>query len=278
MEQQVDKGLSESNEIMEQIHQCGQEILDEFVRICEENNLRYYLIAGTLLGAIRHKGPIPWDDDVDVAMPREDFEAFKKLMLARAEGEQFHIHCFENDPNFCWLFIRLLKKGTIYRAKSNIDVNIRYRELWMDIFPLDDAPGVFSWNYRILGMYIAFMKRIIRNKARNSNVYMNFKRKLVHFLLKPWSFKWFRTYTERLMNKNNGKGCKYYVSWASFYNFQKQTMPKGWYEPATKVFYNGKYYSAPHDWDKVLTQLYGDYMKLPPKNERVGHLPIEIKL
>ena len=87
-----------SSKLMEQIHACGQEILDEFVSICEENNFKYYLYYGTLLGAVRHKGPIPWDDDVDVVMPREDYDAFKKLMLARPEGGLYHIQCYENDP------------------------------------------------------------------------------------------------------------------------------------------------------------------------------------
>ena len=102
-------------EILDKIHACGQEILDEFVRICEENHLKYYLIAGTLLGAVRHKGPIPWDDDVDVCMPREDFEKFKKIMLARPEGELYHIHCHENDPCYPQRICRVMKRGTVYK-------------------------------------------------------------------------------------------------------------------------------------------------------------------
>ena len=82
----TDQALQISDEVMRDIHKCTQEILDVFVKVCEENNLRYYLIYGTLLGAVRHKGPIPWDDDLDVCMPREDFEKFKRIMLERNGG------------------------------------------------------------------------------------------------------------------------------------------------------------------------------------------------
>ena len=79
------------------------------------------------------------------------------------------------------------------------------------------------------------------------------------------------------MQKWNDADCDYYVSWASHYHFLKQTMPKDWYEPAGKLMYSGKYYYVPNKWDKVLTQLYGDYMKVPPEKKRIGHSAIEIK-
>ena len=111
------KNIEISSETIEKIHACGQEVLDAFVQICEQNNLRYYIIAGTLLGAVRHKGPIPWDDDVDVCMPRKDFEKFKKIMLARPEGELYHIHCRENDSNYPQIMVHLMKKGTRIAGK-----------------------------------------------------------------------------------------------------------------------------------------------------------------
>lgn len=75
-----------TKEQLKKVQMIGQELLDEFVRVCEDNRLKYYLSCGTLLGAVRHKGFIPWDDDVDVEMPREDFEKFKKIMLERQNG------------------------------------------------------------------------------------------------------------------------------------------------------------------------------------------------
>ncbi len=277
MKKQAEKeNISFSPELMEQLHQCGQEILDVFVQICKENDLRYYLIAGTLLGAVRHKGPIPWDDDVDVCMPRSDFEKFKKIMLSRPKGETYHIYCFENDNNFSPLLIKLMKSGTVYNSQVAIDKNRHYRELWIDIFPLDNAPKDSGLGYRLHGKHISIMKRLMSYKDIQSN--LSIKIKLLHFLLKGFSLKTLHNHTERLMCKWNDRPCDYYVNWASHYHFLKQTMPKKWYEPASELIYSGKYYCVPHEWDKVLTRLYNDYMKLPPKDEQNGHGAIEIKI
>lgn len=267
-----------TSEVMDKIHQHEQEILDAFAQICKENNLRYYIIAGTLLGAVRHKGPIPWDDDADVCMPRSDMEKFKKIMLARPDGEIYHIHCRENDPNYATFTVKLKKRGTVYKSQGLIDRGLDYLELWLDIFPLDNAPEKNGIIYRLIGMRIAIMKRLVSNKAIVNTSKQSIKCKLLHFLLKPFSINWLRNHTEKLMTKYNNKTCSRYVSWASHYNFLKQTMPKNWYEPATEVLYSGKHYYAPCKWDNVLTKLYGDYMKPPANTDRIGHGAIKIEI
>lgn len=272
------KSMHLDQKIIEQVHETGQQILDEFSRICEANRLKYYLIAGSLLGAVRHQGPIPWDDDIDVAMPRNDFEHFKELMLARPESEPFHIHCFENDPCFRLFVLRLNKSGTLYSLHHEKNVDLKYKELWIDIFPLDDAPVHNKMGYQLLGKRIAVMKRMVNNRVRNSYEQLHFKGKILHFLLSFFSYEGMRIHTEKLMKSWNGKAEENYVSWASHYDFKKQTMPQGWYEPAQKVYYSGKLYRAPKEWDKVLRQLYGDYMKLPPEEQRRGHVPFQVKL
>ena len=278
MKKQVEKKIEMTPEIMDKIHQCGQEILDAFVQICKENNLRYYLIAGTLLGAVRHKGPIPWDDDIDVCMPRADMERFKEIMLARPEGETYHIHCFENDHNYAAFTIKLKKRGTVYESQGLIDRGLNHLELWLDIFPLDEAPGKISIKYRILGARIALMKRLISNKTFVNTERQSMKCKLMHLFLNKFSIYRLRTHAEKLMDKYNNKQCSNYVSWASHYNFLKQTMPKNWYEPATKVMYNRKHYCAPCKWDKILTKLYGDYMKPPAIINKSGHGATKIEI
>ena len=86
MKTQQAQTASLTPEMLEAAHRTGEELLDVFVRICGDNDLRYYLAYGTLLGAARHKGPIPWDDDVDVVMPRRDYERFKSIMLDTRGG------------------------------------------------------------------------------------------------------------------------------------------------------------------------------------------------
>lgn len=263
---------------MKKLHQCTLEILDFFVEICKENNLRYYLMYGTLLGAVRHKGPIPWDDDVDVCMPREDFERFKQMMLARPEGETYHIHCFENDQNFPILFSKLLKKGTVYKVGGTVALGARFTEIWIDIFPLDNSPGSSRLRTRLRGEIIRWMKVLLSTKALKQTEYVKFKRKCVHMILKPIPIKLMYSLTERLIKPEKKKEYNFYVNWGDKYDLRKKTMPKEWYREPVKVLYSGKYYDAPCEWDKVLKHLYGDYMKLPSEEERVEHDPIELDI
>lgn len=265
-----------SNEMMEKLHKCTQEILDAFVTICEEYHLKYYFLYGTLLGAIRHEGPIPWDDDVDVCMPREDYEKFKQIMLARNEEETFHIHCFENDSSQVLDIVKVEKKGTLYKTYVNIDS--RFQEVWIDVFPLDESPGSMFWRIRLLCWTIEKLKMLLTTKAIKTIKHLKLKRKFAHMLLTPVPVKAMYTLTERLMKLENNKGYQYYISWAGKYSSKKQMMPKEWFGEPVEVLYDGKYYNAPCKWDKVLTQLYGNYMELPPEEKREQHAPIEIDI
>lgn len=263
-------------EIMDKIHRCSQEILDAFVAICEQNGLRYYLAGGTLLGAVRHKGPIPWDDDIDVYMPRADMDAFKKLMLARPEGEPYHIQCYENEPTFAHHCLHFNKTGTVYRTGAAIESKRRYMELWIDIFPLDDCRGAATMWDRLIGRYIISFKLELEVRAGLTKRPPSARHRIAQapFKLVPDDRLW--VLADRLMRRDNGRECGQYANWTGLCPFPDNIMPKSWFEPACKLLYNGKYYAAPRDWDKVLTQRYGDYMRLPPENERVGHLPVEI--
>lgn len=265
-------------EVMEQVHTAGQQILDAFVEICARHSLRYYIVAGTLLGAVRHQGPIPWDDDIDVAMPRQDYERFKEILLKRPEGEEYHIHCYENDPNFRLFLLRLNKKGTVYSLHHESNVDLRFKELWIDIFPLDEAPSPAGGMYQLRGHLIAALKRMANNKVRVNGRELSIKGKLLHAMLVVVPYSCLRSWTERLMRVGEGKNRENYVGWASHYDFRKQTMPKSWYEPSCEVNYSGKMYSAPGKWKEMLGRLYGDYMQLPPKEKRVGHVPEHVKL
>lgn len=265
-------------EIMDRIHECSQEILDVFVGICGEHKLKYYLAGGTLLGAVRHKGPIPWDDDIDVYMPRTDFDIFKKLMLERPEGETYHIQCYENEPTFVHFNIHFNKSGTLYKTKVAMEKKRRYMELWIDVFPLDECDGMITIGQWLIGKYIMSFKRELEVRAKLTTKTPSFKHKVVQIMFKLMSDNQLWHFTDRLMRRNNGKQCDHYANWTGLCPFPANIMPKSWFEPACELQYNGKYYSAPREWDKVLTRRYGDYMQLPPEDKRIKCFPIEIGL
>ena len=262
-----------SQEILERIHEVEQEILDVFVQICEENQLHYYLCYGTLLGAVRHKGSIPWDDDMDICMPREDFEKFKKIVLPKSDESRYHLVCFENDPGLgADGTMRFMKRGTVYKESWREGLNPCYEEMFIDIFPMDNEPNKMRINDYLTDK---ILRRLILNKVRTSMSGRRLRGKILHFLLQPFSLHWLVACREKVIYKWNNQECKYYVVWG----IQRNRIPKAWFEPSTKLLYDGKYYYAPGNWDKVLTQLYGDYMTPPPVEERKGHHGVvEIKL
>lgn len=269
------KPLSEG--ILDQIHRCDQEILDAFVEICRENGFRYYLAGGTLLGAVRHKGPIPWDDDVDIYMPRADADAFKALMLSRPEGELYHIQCFENEPTFCHFNIHFNKRGTVYKTEVTLEQKRRYMELWIDIFPLDECRGMDGIWKRLIGRFIIFLKNEIKYRGVGVGTMYPLKQ-LCRLFLMPFSDERLRSWMDRLMRKDRGRQCDYYANWTGLCPFPNNVMPKSWFEPACELPYMGKKYRAPGEWDRVLTARYGNYMQLPSESERRWHYPLEVKV
>ena len=115
------------------------EILMEFKRICSSNNLQYYLTAGTLLGAVRHQGFIPWDDDIDIAMPRKDFKKFGELCRCQLKKDFYYQDC-RTEPDYPYYFAKLRKEGTEVCEPCLEAVNIR-KGHYIDIFPLDRCPN-----------------------------------------------------------------------------------------------------------------------------------------
>ena len=151
---------------LNKIHRSEQEILDEITRVCDKNGLRYLLIGGTLLGAIRHNGFIPWDDDLDISMPREDYEKF--LGIAPKElGDRFLLEDISTNDEYCYMFSKVKLKNTIMREKTMSESYDGGQGIWVDIFPLDytnhfkDSFIKLKWRkrhvsfYYIIGFFIA---------------------------------------------------------------------------------------------------------------------------
>src|SRR5690554_4415622 len=120
---------------LKKLHNVQIEILNQIVKICNQNKLTYFLIGGTLLGAIRHKGFIPWDDDLDIAMPRKDYEKFLELCQGYL-GDEYYLHCSKTDPKYWLPFAKVRKNNTIFEEKSIQTIN-SHKGIYVDIFPLD---------------------------------------------------------------------------------------------------------------------------------------------
>ena len=246
-------------ETLDLLHQKQVELLDVIDAFCEQNNLKYFLIGGTLLGAIRHKGFIPWDDDVDVAMPRKDYEYLCKN-ISEYLGDKYFLQTSYTDKAYGRYFAKIRINNTVFLEEADCTVEKRHHGIFLDIFPLDESREKAS-------KFVSFKRMIARYVdsyivCKRGNIKIRGKAKVFYV----FPIKFLIKLRDRL---TRGKGNSYFV------NFLGDT-PKDKFEPLVRVEFEGKEYLAPKEYDYLLTKMYGDYMQLPPVDQRVTHNPVRI--
>jgi lipopolysaccharide cholinephosphotransferase len=258
------------NATLDHLHNVMLEILGEFVNICNKNNLIYFLDGGTLLGAVRHKGFIPWDDDIDVAMPRNDYEKFLDI-YHNIENTKYYLLSYrssESAPCHYEPFAKLCKKGTVY-AENNADKK-KYCGIWIDIWPYDNCIFFLAKLHTIL---IKSAWRLYRIKANIDIPQNNIKRLISNFLCLFLTLHFCNILQKRLYLLFNNFKTKYISFFSGIYGYKKETHKISEIHPLSKVLFEGKEYYAPGNWNIFLNKLYGNYMKLPPIEQRISHNP-----
>lgn len=266
--------MDNSPNYLEKLHQTEVEILDEIVRICEKYSLKYYLIGGTLLGAVRHKGFIPWDDDLDIVMPRTDYNRFCELCKSELDT-RYYLHNIDTDPTYWLIFAKIRKKNTFFNERNIADIHAP-KGIYVDIFPLDNAMCETSFEQKIRTRLIKQISVAIYLK-RGLTLNISRRHRLVLCPLQLFSISALTKCQNRLMTALNRKECGYYINFGSNYNTVKQTIPKSKYEPSCQVEFQGKMYNTMGDYTYFLKRIYGDdYMMLPPVEKRITHRPVSI--
>lgn len=264
-----------NDEILKKLQMAELDILKEVVRVCEKNELTYYLVGGTLLGAIRHKGFIPWDDDLDIAMPREDYEKFLRISKSEMKAG-YWVHFIDSDANYWLPFAKVKKEGTIFDEQNSKNIESD-KGIFIDIFPLDNARREKSIFQNIQARICKKMSTIILWKRGFYKHKPKFMLSIVLFVLSNVTVFHLSNHQQKLMSICKDEDAKYFVNLGSNYNYVKQTISKNKYFPPVMVEFEGGFYNAPKDWDYILKRIYGDYMKLPQEDMRVTHNPVKLK-
>ena len=257
----------------EEIRRVQLEMLDALADFCDKNGITYYISSGSLLGAVRHKGYIPWDDDIDVNMPRPDVEK----LIALSKG-RLNDHTVIGSPfgpfHQSTTFPRVCDTRYILNSSSADGESSYYTNLFVDIFPIEGLPTDIEkvkWHYRH-AQFLVTMRKLAFFKGVSGE--MTF-RKLLRYAARPvaklmgWEF-WSRR-LQKLAKKYKYDECEYVgVVTSCMHKLEEYIEREGYGEPVL-VEFEGKQYKAPHNWDKYLSNLYGDYMQLPPEEKRIPH-------
>lgn len=245
------------------------EILLELNFFCEKYNLKFSLSGGTLLGAIRHKGFIPWDDDIDVCMPRKDYEFFVKNFSTVRTNLKVRCNLLNN---FNVPFAKIIDTDTIIDSKfDESEIN---KHLWIDIFPVDGLPEDID---KVKEIYSKcnFYRTILLLQDAKLGEGTTFFRKYAKYLLKPlaklYGKKRCVDRLEEIAKSNPYETSKYVgaVTWGLYGVGER--MLKSEFEKSVEVEFEGYKFPAFSCWDSYLTGLYGDYMQLPPVEKRKTH-------
>lgn len=238
------------------------ELLDKFQSVCKKHSLKYYAAGGTLLGAVRHKGFIPWDDDIDLMMPREDYD--RLIELADCEfSEPYFFQTAFTDKEYFRSHAQIRNSNTTAALKSEA-LRVPFNQgVFIDIFPIDAIPDdeVLAKKQR---RRLHSVNRLLNNGARlpivNSNFFAKLKRLAVSVISIFYSHKKQYLRMEKLCKMYNGQKTER-VGVISFDpNDERMRYPRSVFDSEVEVSFEGRSLPAPSGFHKILTALYGDYM------------------
>lgn len=245
------------------------DILFAFDKFCKEHELKYSLAGGTLLGAIRHKGFIPWDDDIDVMMPRPDYEKFKTLLTKEKLSD--HLLLANKTKKALYPFVKIVDTNIIVERSGLDDV----QNLWIDVFPVDGLPSDQKKVRKIYRKNQFYIKVICFSMWKTVKDYHGKRSKFMAWLISVFV----KLYGVERANRNLERLAKRYpygttpfmgiVVWGMYGPGER--MPISGFQKCEDVMFEGKSFKAVSCWNEYLTGIYGDYMQLPPPEKRVSH-------
>lgn len=265
---------------LKKLQKVQTEILKDFDSICRKYNLDYFMLGGSGIGAIRHHGFIPWDDDIDVAMPRNHYDIFISV-LDKEMGNKYKILTPLVDKRYACNVTHMQKKGTKFvpelskKLKCDLCIDI-------DIFPMDNIPDDEKLRRKQLRNTWVLSKLLYLRGSGTPNIPLNgIKKKfasivcmIIHFFLVVFRVSpcWLYQKLQNEQKKYNAIPTKYIcpleVTMAKTAYISKEEM-----YPLIRVPFEDMEVLMPHAYDIYLTRLFGDYMKIPPKDKRVNHCP-----
>ena len=253
------------------------DVLSAFIRICEAQGLRYFCAGGTAIGAVRHQGMIPWDDDIDVFMPRPDYDRFLRL-AAQSMPEGYEVLSPYATKDYPMYFAKMCNARTTLLENERIPCVFG---LYIDIFPLDGACDDVETCYREKRRFKRLMNKLEAVSTHNSfgeyvgllakrREWGRFAVKTVAFCCRSWLRQWLLKQMDSIAYGHDYALSSRVVTYSGAYQRQ-EIYPKAWLETPQMFAFEGLMVNLPHDYDAYLRHFFGDYMTLPPVEQRASH-------
>ena len=265
----MNKNIVLTNGDLKKLQKVELEMLEEFDRICKKHKIDYTLSGGTLLGAVRHDGFIPWDDDIDINMTRKNYNKFIKVQKEELNSKKFYLDCIETNYDCGMLYAKLKRKNSLC-VESLSNRNEEEQNIWIDIFPVDNiSNNRIMQKYCYLKVYclkIILMYKYNYIKDHDNKILFN----LIKFTSIFFNKEKLKSKLSKTVTKYNNINTDYFVEYSSPY-LGKQIMPNEVYSSYKYHEFEGKNFKIIKNYDIYLTTLYGNFMQLPPKEDRYPH-------
>lgn len=267
----------DSTEKIRKLHSLELEIAKEVKRICEKNNIKYFLTAGSALGAVRHGGFIPWDDDMDIGMLRDDYERF--VTACKTElGDRFFLQTWDTDKEYPFSYAKIRLNGTRF-VESFSENSGMHNGIFVDIFPFDNVPD--SKLCRKIQSYKYFIcKRLLWIKKGMGKNLKSSKKQMQKYYIFLWFSKLFqydnvKEYYKKIQKKYNNQITEKIVTDGS-YSYFKESIARCWADELKPILFENEEFLTYKNREEYLSYFYGDYLKLPPPEKRNRHEALEI--
>ena len=262
-----------TNEELMRVQRTELELLIEFDRICRKHGIIYSLDGGTLLGAVRHGGFIPWDDDADVIMNRIEYEKLIKILDKELDIEKFYFQDINRTPGYRWGYAKLRRKGSKF-IRTN-QYHLPYEQgIFLDIFVCDNVPEFYP--ARVIVNFHSFLYRKKFYSVVGVKNSTGLARLIYKLLAKIPEEKLKKDYNKYVCHRNKKDSryskCLTFPACNRFFGYKKE-----WYSDVEERVFENHSFLACKKYDEYLSFLYGDYMKLPDIENRKAHPVIEVQ-
>ena len=256
---------------LQELKQRLVKMAEDLDKLCNENGLTLYMSGGTLLGAVRHKGFIPWDDDIDMYMSRPDYEKLIEIFRRNGNFGQYKLMAHELDDNYLYTFAKLIDTDTLL-IEAGGDAGVELG-LYLDIFPIDGLGNDIKTakaHMRKCNKYIILnLALLVKPWRKNVPFIKNFAIACLRVIAKIYGAKNLHKKLETLVHTLPYDSSKYVGEFIDEIGDKRIMLKSEMFEEYELLDFEDTKFKAPKNWDKFLTQFYGNYMQLPPEEKRV---------